>query len=255
MIQTEAHERIVYLTLNRPDKRNALNPQMVSALKTELSTIEQDANIRAVVIKGAGDVFCAGADLAHLQTLQTNSYEENLADSNALMELFEQLIRFPKITIAQVHGAAIAGGAGLATACDFCFMASDAKIGYTEVKIGFIPAIVSTFFVHKFGEALARKLLLSGKVISGEEALQNGLITDVFPQNELGEKVNIFVSQVVKATSPTSIAMTKDLLWNLKGKDLATSFKMAAEYNARSRESEDCKKGIESFLNKKKISW
>lgn len=255
LVLKHTENRIAFLTLNRQEKRNALNPEMVAALKAQLNAVENDPEIRAVVLKGAGEAFCAGADLSHLQQLQTNSEQENLTDSQSLMELFRTLLKFPKLTIAQVHGAAIAGGAGLATVCDFCFATPESKLGYTEVKIGFIPAIVSTFLITKVGEAIARKLLLTGQIFTGQQALEMGLITEVCDENSLAERINIFVSKAIETTSPQSIALTKALLYQTKGMTYDQALEAAAQFNAQSRSTEDCLKGIEAFLSKQRITW
>ena len=139
---TEIRDRIGYIILNRPDKRNALNSECVSELKISIKSFENNSEVRALILKSAGEVFCAGADLAYLQQLQNYTYEENLADSKNLAELFKLIYSFPKPVISLVNGAALAGGCGLATVCDICFATPSSTFGYTEAKIGFIPAIV-----------------------------------------------------------------------------------------------------------------
>ncbi|MFN3315295.1 MAG: enoyl-CoA hydratase/isomerase family protein, partial [Raineya sp.] len=175
-VSYHCHKRIAYITLNRPDKRNALNFQVVEQLKQAFWKAKEDETAKVVVLRAEGKVFCAGADLEYLQTLQKNTFEENLADSSHLKELFELIYTHPKIVIAQIHGHAIAGGAGLATVCDFSYSVPDAQFGYTEVKIGFIPAIVMVFLLRKIGEGRAKELLLSGDLISAQKAQEFGLI-------------------------------------------------------------------------------
>ncbi len=153
LIETSVKDRIGYIVLNRPDKRNALSPEMVSELKLAFKKAEDNAAVKVIVLKANGESFCAGADLAYLQDLQKFSYEENLADSRHLKELFLQIYTLRKVVIAQVQGSAMAGGCGLATVCDFVYAVPESKFGYTEVKIGFIPAIVMVFLLRKIGEA------------------------------------------------------------------------------------------------------
>jgi methylglutaconyl-CoA hydratase len=168
-------DRIGYITLNRPEKRNALSHELVSELKEKFLQAENDKDAKVIVLKANGEAFCAGADLAYLQELQNFSFEQNLADSNHLKELFVQIYKLKKVVIAQVHGHALAGGCGLATICDFVFAVPEAKFGYTEVKIGFIPALVSVFLLKKIGEQKAKYLLLSGDLLLGEELIRFGL--------------------------------------------------------------------------------
>src|SRR5690606_37115012 len=176
MIDLQIHDRVARITLNRPEKRNALNDEMASKLHDILRELQANPEVRALIIKGAGEAFCAGADLGYLQKLQNNSFEENLADSNSLMQMFKALYHFKGISIAQVEGPALAGGCGLAGLCDFTFASEKAVFGYTEVKIGFIPAIVSVFLGPKIGENKAVEMLLSGKLYNAEESLKMGLI-------------------------------------------------------------------------------
>ena len=160
-IQTEVSERIGYITLNRPDKRNALNFVVIRELKDAFAWMEQSSEVKVIVLRGNGKAFCAGADLDYMSKLQEYSYNENLMDSAHLMELFKQIYRLNKIVIAQIEGHALAGGCGLATLADFSFSVPEAKFGYTEVKIGFLPAIVMVFLLRKIGEGKAKQLLLS----------------------------------------------------------------------------------------------
>lgn len=247
--------RIAYLTLNRPDKRNALNPEMINALKNALTNAKNDDEAKVIVIKSNGTVFSAGADLDHLQTLQKNSYEENLADSIHLKELFEQIYTHPKIIIAQVEGAAIAGGCGLATVCDFTFSIPEAKFGYTEVKIGFVPAIVMIFLIRKIGEAKAKELLLTGKLIGATNAYDFGLVNSVFSKEEIEMKVKDFATTLCNETSAQSLSLTKQMIGKVQELSLEKSLSYAAEMNANARGTTDCKKGIAAFLNKENLKW
>lgn len=255
MIQIHFEERIAYLTLDRPEKRNALNDEMASSIKEALQALREDDNCKVLVIKANGEAFCAGADLAYLQKLQKNSYDENLADSKALMQMFKALYEFPKITIAQVEGPALAGGCGLAGLCDFVFATDKASFGYTEVRIGFIPAIVSVFLSPRIGENNANYMLLTGMVFDAVKSKEMGLVTEVVESDLITDHVNQFAKGLVKGVSSQSVALTKQLLRSMRGKGLDAQLEMAAEANAGARATEDCKKGIEAFLNKEKISW
>lgn len=248
-------QQIAFITLNRPDKRNALNHEVVTELHQVLDLIEKDNLVKAVILKGEGKAFCAGADLAYIQNLQNFSFEENLEDSSHLKELFLKIYSFSKVIIASIHGAAIAGGCGLATVCDFSFAEENAKFSYSEVKIGFIPAIVSIFLVRKVGEGKAKQLLLSGQIISAQKALEYGLINGVTSAKNLEEEVLEFALKLIRETSLQAKADTKHLInstWHLP---LDEALQQAVEANAKARGNEDCKKGISAFLSKEKIEW
>jgi len=247
--------KIGYIVLNRPEKRNALCPQLVKDLKKLFSFAENDDKAKILVLKAEGKAFCAGADLAYLQKLQNNSYEENLADSNNLKELFQQIYSLEKIVIAQVEGSAIAGGGGLATVCDFVFAVPKAKIGFTEVKIGFVPAIISVFIVRKIGEAKAKQLLLTGDLISMQEAKNIGLINYIVDNKKINNEVMKFADKLCNNNSADSLNLTKNLLANIWDKEYKEALNFASEINAKSRNTKDCKKGISSFLNKEKLTW
>lgn len=254
-IATEIKERVAYLILNRIDKKNALNFNFVKEIKMALESWKSDDTIKVVIIRANGDVFSAGADLDVLKQLQVNTYEENLEDSRHLKELFEIISTYPKVVISQVEGHAIAGGCGLATICDFCFAVPEALFGYTEVKIGFIPALVSIFLVRKIGEMKAKELLLTGKLISAQKSFEMGLINEVLSKDEIENYVFNFALKIAMETSLNSIAQTKTLMANSWHLPFLDAMDLAAQYNATSRASTDCKKGIQAFLNKEKISW
>jgi len=250
-----AEDRVGYIVLNRPEKRNALGPQLVQDLKDLFSFAEKDKDAKVLVLKAEGEAFCAGADLAYLQELQNNSYEENLADSNNLKELFQQIYSLKKIVIAQVEGHAIAGGGGLATVCDFVFSVPEAKIGFTEVKIGFVPAIISVFIIRKIGEAKAKQLLFTGDLVSMQEAKDIGLVNYVVDKSDIEDEVKKLANKLCKNTSAESLNLTKKLLADVWNKEYTEALDFAAELNAKARDTKDCKKGINSFLNKEKLDW
>lgn len=255
LIDVTQKNRVLFITLNRPDKRNALNGEVVKELKKAFLDAESDDSSKVIILKANGAVFSAGADLDYLQQLQKNSYAENLADSSSLAELFKIIYHHNKVVIAQVEGHAIAGGCGLATVCDFTFVVPEANMGYTEVKIGFIPAIVSIFLIRKIGEQKAKELLLTGKLISSNEAKNLGLINDVIAADQIKQKVEEFAISLCEQTSAQSLTLTKELISNVQELSLQDGLKYAAELNAKCRAESDCKKGIAAFLSKEKLTW
>jgi methylglutaconyl-CoA hydratase len=255
LVLYEVKDRIGFITLNRPEKRNALSHELVGALKEAFKQAESDSNVKVVVLQANGEAFCAGADLAYLQQLQKFSFEENLADSNHLKELFLTIYQLKKVVIAKVQGHALAGGCGLATVCDFVFAVPEAKFGYTEVKIGFIPAMVLVFLIRKIGEKQAKQLLLGGELVQGNEAMSNGLINYVVSKDKLDTAVAEFAQKLIKNNSTHSMAVTKQMIDNVQSMSLTEALDHAAKMNAEARASDDCKKGIDAFLNKKDLSW
>ncbi len=251
----ELKDRVAYLTLNRPEKRNALGSELVAELTEAFNQIAQDDSAKVVVLKAAGKVFCAGADLGYLQTLQNNSYAENLEDSLQLKKLFHTIYTFPKVVIAQVHGHAIAGGCGLANVCDFVFSVPNVKFGYTEVKIGFIPAIVKVFLIRKIGESRAKQLLLSGDLIDCQTAFEYGIVNYLVEAEALETEVNAFAQKLCTQNSAQSMSLTKEMIGKIQEMNLEDALYYASEMNAKARASEDCKKGIGAFLKKEKIEW
>lgn len=255
LINYEVRDRICTITLNRAEKRNALNEEMVTELKTAFKMAAEDKETKVIVLSAAGQAFCAGADLAYIQQLQKNSYEENLDDSNHLRSLFQNIYTHPKPVIAKVHGHAIAGGAGLATVCDFSFIVPEAKMGYTEVRIGFIPAIVMVFLCRKIGEGKAKELLLSGELIHAEQAVRMGLVNRMISADQLDEEVDAFAQLLACKNSGESMARTKAMIAKIPEFSLEDGLQYAAEQNAHSRATEDCQKGISNFLNKESQEW
>lgn len=251
----EIKDRIGYIILNRPDKRNALSYEFVTELKEAFSQLENEEEAKVIVLKAEGKAFCAGADLAYIQGLQNNTYEENLEDSNHLKELFYRIYTYPKVVIGQIQGHALAGGCGLATVCDFAYSVPEAKFGYTEVKIGFIPAIVKVFLLRKIGEGKAKELLLSGQLYTADEAKDFGLVNRTVAATELEQYVYDFAQKLIAQNSGQSMAYTKQMIAHVQEKGLEEGLQYAAEQNAKARASEDCKKGIAAFLNKETLTW
>src|ERR1700758_588791 len=187
-VQLAYEERVATLTLNRPEKRNAISFELIDDLVRALDEVAKSDAI-VLIVTGAGRAFCSGMDLDNLKTLLGRTPEQNLQDSETMVRLFRSLYEFPKVTIAAVNGAAIAGGTGLALLCDFTLAVPDAKFGYTEVRIGFVPAIVSTFLLRQVGEKHARDLLLTGRLFGAEEAARMGLINEIVPAGTLMARV------------------------------------------------------------------
>ncbi len=249
MISYTVNNKIALIKLNRPEKRNALHPELVKEFKARLRDAESDDKVSVVIISGEGKSFCAGADLAYLNDLGNYSSLENEEDSRKLAELFLAIYNFPKPTIAAVNGAAIAGGCGLASVCDIIIADNQhATFGYSEVKIGFIPAIVSVFLVRKIGEGRAKNLLLTGEIIDAEKAYKLGLV------NYLTENVQAFsfelANQLLK-NSDFSMQFTKRMVNDISILPVDKAVEYCIELNTISRTSEDFKKGLSLFLNKK----
>src|SRR5215468_8179407 len=207
---TDSHPQVVLLTitdgiaritLNRPEKRNALNPQLIAELKESLLLANQDSEVRLIILTGAGDDFCSGADLAALQNISTASVEENLEDARSLMELFSLIRSVRPPVIAAVKGRALAGGCGLATACDMVLAARSSRFGYPEVKIGFVPAMVMAILRRNVSEKRAFELITRGAEISADEAKEFGLVNQVFADESFTEDVNQYVSEFEKMSA------------------------------------------------------
>jgi len=248
-------DRIATISINRPEKRNALNPELVKLLTETFLQASDDDEVKVIILKAAGSTFSAGADLAYLQQLQQNTHEENVADSENLKNLFTTIYYLPKIVIAQVEGHAIAGGCGLATVCDIIFAVPEANFGYTEVKLGFVPAIVSCFLMRKTSETIAKRILLTGELFSAEQALAYNLITYVTNKEKIGQKVQQFAVTLCNEASGNALMVTKQLIGQTTNPALEKSLSFAVQINARVRESDDFKKGIAGFISKEKIKW
>lgn len=255
LVTYEVNDRIGLVTLNRPEKRNALSYELVSELKEAFKRAETDSKAKVIILAANGEAFCAGADLEYIKKLQGFSYEENLKDSQHLKELFLQIYTLKKVVVASVQGHALAGGCGLATVCDFVFAVPEARLGFTEVKIGFVPAIVMVFLIRRIGEQRARQLLLSGELISGEAAVQAGLVMRIVPVEQLKEAVMSFSRHLITNNSEQSMATTKEMIAGVQALPLKEALDLAASMNAHARETADCKRGIAAFLQKQKLSW
>lgn len=255
LIKYQASGRIAHITLNRPQKRNALNHQMVDMLIEAFERASKEQQVKVIILKAEGEVFSAGADLQYIQQLQNNSYQDNLADSAKLKQLFQLIYTHHKPVIAQVQGHAIAGGCGLASVCDFVIAQPKAKFGYTEVHIGFVPAIVMVYLLRRLGEGYARDLLLSGRLIGAGEALVRGLVNQVVPAESLTAQVNDFAEYLISQNSSQSMKRIKTMIATVPEKNLEEALDYAVEQNAKARDTDDCRKGIKAFLDKVAVKW
>ncbi len=251
----QAEGPVATLTINRPEKRNALNGAVVEGLLHGLNRAEADGAIRVVVLTGAGSVFSAGADLDALQKLQSATAEENLADSARLAVLFKRIYQLEKPVIARVNGHAIAGGCGLAAVCDFSIASAEAKFGFTEVRIGFVPAIVGVFLLRKVGETRLRDMLLRGALLSAEEAVAAGLITMSAAPADLDQAVAGRAAELARETSATALVLTKRLLAAVPGMGLDEAIDYAVQMNTLARGTSDCRAGVAAFLDRKDPPW
>jgi methylglutaconyl-CoA hydratase len=249
MIKFSVKNNIGLILLNRPEKRNALNPEIIEAVKNKINSIKEDNDIKILIISGEGSSFCAGADLEYLNELKKYDAIVNEKDSKNLAELFLNIYNFPKPVIAAVNGPAIAGGCGLASVCDFIIADTDnAKFGYSEVKIGFVPAIVSAFLVKKVGEGKAKQLLLSGEIINSRKAYDLGLV-NLLSENVLED--SFVLAEKLSKNSLTSLILTKRMISSISNLSIDEAVNFSIGLNTISRSTEDFKNGLNNFLNKK----
>lgn len=252
-IQLAYDSGVATIMLNRPDKRNAVSFELIDDLLRALQEVEA-SDALVLIVTGAGKAFCSGMDLDNLKALIGRSPEQNLQDSETMVRLFRSLYEFPKVTIAAVNGAAIAGGTGLALLCDFTLAVPEAKFGYTEVRIGFVPAIVSTFLLRQVGEKQARDLLLTGRIFGAEEAARMGLINEIVTPENLMTRARELAALLME-NSPASLRATKKLLSDHARSEIDTQIEAAVRENAAIRTTSDFREGIASFLEKRKPVW
>ena len=252
-LQLALEAGVATLTLNRPEKRNAISYELIGELLKALEEVQNSQSV-VLIVTGAGKAFCSGMDLENLKGLLGRSPEESVKDSETMVQLFRSLYEFQKVTIAAVNGPAIAGGTGLALLCDFTLAVPEAKFGYTEVRIGFVPAIVSTFLLRQVGEKQARDLLLTGRIIGAEEAHRIGLINEIVPAEQLMARARQLAAQLMQ-NSPTSLRATKRLLTEHARAELDAQIQEAVRQNASIRATADFREGISSFLEKRKPVW
>jgi len=241
------------VTLNRPDKRNAISYELIADLQKALNAVEKSSS-HVLIITGAGKAFSSGMDLENLRSLIGRTQEQNIEDSRTMARLFRSIYEFPKPTIAAVNGPAIAGGTGIATICDFTLATHEAKFGYTEVRIGFVPAIVSNFLLRHVGEKHARDLLLTGRIFAADEALRLGLVNEIVDPDRLLPRA-YELARTLMENSPASLRATKELLSQAINEELDRRLETSIEENARIRQTPDFREGITAFLEKRKPHW
>src|SRR5436309_11576452 len=249
----ESSGPIATITLNRPDKRNAISVPMIADIFSALDDVEK-SHARVVILTGAGKAFCAGMDLEMLATIAKNSAEENMEDSRRMARLFRRVWSYSKPLIAAVNGPALAGGCAIATLCDFTLAVPEAKFGYTEVRIGFLPAIVSVFLTRQIGEKRTRDLLLTGRLLEASEAKEFGLVSEVVPADRLMARAHE-LAELLIAASPSSLTRSKRLLVSSAAAGVDHDLERAILENARIRCTPDFQEGLASFLEKRKPVW
>lgn len=240
---------VAHIKLNRPDKRNALNDQLIADLKAALREADRDESIRCIVVSGAGADFCSGADLSALQKISQASVSENLEDARSLMELFVLIRELHVPVIAAVRGRALAGGCGLALACDMVVAERSARFGFPEVKIGFVPAMVMAILRRSASEKIAFELITTGEGVSADQAERFGLLNRVFEANVFDAEVKKFAGRFEKL-SRSAVALTKRLFYRADAMDFEDALFAGLDVNATARMTEDCQKGIAKFLKK-----
>lgn len=245
----DVSDGVATLTLNRPEKRNALNGALVQALKDGLTRAEADEAVRVVALRGAGKDFCSGADLAEMERIATMGLEENVEDARSLGALFGQMRRHPRPVVAVVHGRALAGGCGLASACDLVLARDDAELGYPEVHLGFVPALVMTILRRKVGEGQAFELVAQGDRFDAQEARRLGLVNRIFAASSFDDDVVAYLKRLA-AKPASAVTLTKSLLYELDELDFDAGLERAAEVNAEARMTEACKEGVRRFLER-----
>lgn len=245
----QADQSVARITLNRPDKRNALDEEIVNEMKDALACAARDPATRVVVIAGAGKDFCSGADLAALQRASEASVMDNVANARNMGEMFIAMRRHPRPIVAAVRGRALAGGCGIATACDLILASESAQFGYPEVNIGFIPAMVMAILRRSVSEKRAFELITRGEIITARAALDLGLINRVFADDEFDARVESYLSDLA-AKSASAVSLSKNLLYHMDAMTFEAAIESGVQLNAIARMTEDCKRGVERFLKK-----
>jgi len=255
-LKYEIRGRTAFITLSRPEKHNALDDTMVNELSLACTAAGRDSAVKVLILRAEGESFSSGADLAYLKKMSEYDFNQNQKDSQQLMKLFLQISTLRKPVIALVQGPALAGGCGLATVCDVIIAAREtATFGYTEVHIGFVPALVMVFLLKRIGEGRARELTLRGNVISADEALRIGLVNVVVPAMQLDQEGEKLAQELADRNSGSSMGLIKELLGRIHGLSTPDALDYAANLNALTRMTEECKRGIAAFLKKEPLRW
>jgi methylglutaconyl-CoA hydratase len=240
---------VARITLNRPEKRNALNDELIEALKDSIAAAARAESIRVILIGGAGPDFCSGADLSALQKISQGSVTQNQADARSLMELFSLMRDVPVPVVGAVHGRALAGGCGLSSACDIVLASANARFGYPEVKIGFVPAMVMAILRRNISEKRTFELITRGAEITAEEAKELGLVNQVFGEENFAAEVTAY-AHGFELVSKSAVALTKALLYQTDGMTFGDALETGVDVNVIARMTEDCQKGIAGFVKK-----
>ncbi len=251
LLAVERRRDLLFVRLDDPGRANALAPAMIAALTETFRRDWRAEGVRAILLGGAGKNFCAGADLEHLRSLQSASALDNRLDSKTLRDLFAAILRQEALTLAMVQGSCVAGGCGVATACDFVVAASDARFLYSEVRIGFVAALVATFLPLRVRGSDLRELLLNPDFVPADKALAMGLVNRVVPRDELAAATEALAGEILARASSDSLAATKRLILDLAGLSLDERLDLASEVNAAARATADCRRGIAAFLDTK----
>jgi methylglutaconyl-CoA hydratase len=255
LVKLERSGAIVEMVLCHEEKRNSLGPEMLTQMNAALDQIGAMADAKVLILRSEGTVFSAGADLQHMKNLSQFDYEQNLEDSHNMRVVFDKLLFMPKIVIAAVAGPALAGGCGLANLADFVWASDSATFGFPEVKIGFVPALVSVYLRKRIRGSSIRELTLSGGVISSAIAKEIGMVNRVVSDETLLTEVRAYAQQLVENVSLEAAIMTKSLLLDTHSMPRGEALDYAEDVNARSRETDDWKRGISAFLNKEPLKW
>ena len=253
-LQRSMEGPVAHVRLNRPDVRNAFNAQLIAEVTAAFAELGQDPNVRAIVLSGEGKVFCGGADISWMRASLDLSYEENVADAKAMSDMFRAIDRCPKPVIGRIHGAALGGGAGLAAVCDIVIASSDAIFGFTEVKLGIIPAVISPFVLAKIGVSNARALFLTGERFEAKRALAIGLVHEVVIADTLDVCMERIVNELLTA-GPSAVAAAKALVPLVRAASYEESRDLTAQAIARQRTTEEGQEGLRAFLERRKASW
>lgn len=252
-IEVESDQGVQTITLNRPEKRNALSPELIDELTQVLNdTAKCDCGV--VILTGSGSAFCAGLDMEHLETMHARTHEQHRRDAENMARVLRTLYEFPKPVIAVVNGPAIAGGMGLAVLCDFTYAAPEARFGFTEVRVGFIPAVVASFLIRQVGEKHTRELLLGARVLKAEEACRLGLVTRVVPQEELMAEAHALANSLLQ-NSPQAMQAVKELIVRHAASQLDDEIEDAIAANSLQRSTADFREGVLAFLEHRRPKW
>lgn len=253
-LTTRREGPIEFVTLNRPDVRNAFNEQVIDELMHWATSVSQDSTVRAAVIAGAGKTFCAGADLNWMARMASYTTEENVRDATRAAAMYAALDRLPMPLIGRIHGAALGGGAGLAVVCDIVVASSDTVFGFTEVKVGILPAVISPYVMAKLGPSATRELFITGMRFDAQRAREAGLIHAVVPDTELDARVAWYLQEILTG-APEAIQTVKELLHAVHGREPQDVMGLTAETLARRRASAEGREGLTAFLDKRKPRW